>query len=775
MSDPGRDGLDSIRVIDRLEVGPPRIEPGRLVVPHTVTGSGGSDSRDLVFKYEEEVFDAPSPSSINLASMIAAQVAMNYGLFCDSITFRGMYDEHDRRFIEEMTRHTAREIFVKKLLEPNPFLRDEARGLPANRRDFLRARIVFEGDGTCDSSWHTSASRHAILSSGGKDSLLSYGILAEAGREVHPVFVNESGRHWYTALNAYRHFERSVPNTARVWTTSDRIFSWMLTHLPFVRPDFARIRSDEYPIRLWTVAVFLFASLPLLRRRGVGRIVIGDEHDTSTRLSFKGITHYGGLYDQSRYFDNMMCRYFARKGWGMVQFSLLRTLSEMLIQKVLVERYPHLQEHQTSCHAAHVDGERVRPCGRCEKCRRIVGMLAALGADPGRCGYTRARIRDALAVIGSLGVHQEGPGAEHLIHELVERGIVSASAPLATGARPHAEIMKLRFDPERSPLDTFPVNLRRTVYRILLDHAEGAVRRSGKMWLDFDPLSTESLSSPYRFERASRRWSGRSGRDAQAASVLLADLTWPEARQRLGEVDVALLPVGATEQHGPHLPLDVDAYDVTWLCREVASSCSHPRPLVLPAIPYGVSYHHDDFSGTLSVSPETLARLVHDVGMGAARHGVTKLVIVNGHGGNSPALQFAAQMINRDARIFTCVDSGETSDSEVELLAETPNDVHAGEIETSTTLALRPGSVRMDLARPSVPSFSSEYLNFSSSKGVTWFARTKRISEHGVLGDPTLASEEKGRRMWDLIVGNLVRLVEDLKDMSLDEIHERRY
>ena len=99
-------------------------------------------------------------------------------------------------------------------------------------------------------------SPYAILSSGGKDSLLSFALLNEIGMEVHPVFVNESGRHWFTALNAYRHFSENVEHTARVWTNADRIFNWMLRHLPFIRKDFAAIRSDEYPIRLWTVAVF---------------------------------------------------------------------------------------------------------------------------------------------------------------------------------------------------------------------------------------------------------------------------------------------------------------------------------------------------------------------------------------------------------------------------------------------------------------------------------------------------------------------------------------
>jgi creatinine amidohydrolase/Fe(II)-dependent formamide hydrolase-like protein len=240
-------------------------------------------------------------------------------------------------------------------------------------------------------------------------------------------------------------------------------------------------------------------------------------------------------------------------------------------------------------------------------------------------------------------------------------------------------------------------------------------------------------------------------------------------------VDVALLPVGSVEQHGPHLPLDTDAFDAEYLARKVAETCRDPKPLVLPLISYGVSYHHDDFSGTMSISPDTLSKMVYEIGMSTARHGVLKLVIINGHGGNSPALHFAAQMINRDAHIFTCVDTGESSDTDIDAMAETPNDVHAGEIETSTSLAIRPGLVRLDAARKFVPEFSSRYLNFSSKRGVGWYAYTARISPTGVLGDPTKATPEKGKRMWDLMIKNLVEFVEDLKGMSLEELYHRRY
>ena len=765
-------GLASLQVLDRLEVGPVILEPARLVAPYSVTRGGRTEVCDLIFKYPEPVFDPEEPASRNLAAQVAAQVALNYGLFCGELVFHGSYSGHDQRFLTEMARRTAREIYVNKLLLPNPFLVPGALDLPARRQDdYLLARVRFEDGGEASGRlprWDTDRARHAVLSSGGKDSLLSYGLLSELEREVHPLFINESGRHWYTALNAHRHFAQHVPHTARVWTSADRVFSWMLRRLPFIRPDFTNLRADAYPLRLWTVAVFIFGALPLLRARGIGRLVIGNEHDATTRQSYRGITHYAGYYDQSRYFDNALSRYYARKGWGVCQFSLLRTLSELLIEKVLVERYPALQRHQVSCHATHLQGERVAPCGRCEKCRRVVVMLAALGADPANCGYTAAQVERALEAFAAAGAQQEAAAVQHEAHALLERGLVEP-ASLCVEARPRPEVTQLRFDSERSPPDAVPGDLRAPLYGLLRQHATGAARRRGRVWLEVDPLSAWALDPPYRYERPASAAGG------PGEEYLWAELSWPRARQRLAETDLALLPVGSIEQHGLHLPLDVDAHDADRLCRDVAAACRPPRPLVLPLVSYGVSYHHDDFAGTVSVSPDTLARLVHEIGMSVSRQGVLKLVIVNGHGGNGPALNFAAQLINRDAGIFTCVDTGETSDAEVEAMAEAKNDVHAGEIETSTTLAWRPQLVQMARARRSMPRLSSEYLGFSSSKAVPWYARTAAMSESGVLGDPQRASQDKGRRMWAAMVRNLVALVEDLRGLALDEIYQRRY
>jgi len=440
--------LDSLMVVDRLEVGPVRLEKRRLVAPYRVVAGDDEEENDLIYRYEEDVFSPDDPASVNLASMIAAQVALNYGLFCREIVFRGPFDRHDRRFLREMAANTAREIYVKKLLEENPFLLPQAANLePEKKKSYLGADLVFaDAEPVGLPPWDTDSGRFAVLSSGGKESLLGHGLLTELGWETHPIFVNESGRHWFTALNAYRHFEREVAHTGRVWTNSDRMFNWMLRHLAFIRPDFQSLRSDEYPIRLWTVAVFLFGILPLVRTRGLGRIVIGDEFDTTRRAYHKGIAHYDGLYDQSRFFDARLTRYFQKKNWSVAQFSVLRPLSELLIEKTLVERYPELQRLQTSCHAASVEGEQVRPCGRCEKCRRVVGMLKAVGADPQRCGYTAKHVDDCLRALASAGVHQEAAGEQQMRFMLTELGLLPRNMETTTAVKPRPEVLQIRID-----------------------------------------------------------------------------------------------------------------------------------------------------------------------------------------------------------------------------------------------------------------------------------------------------------------------------------------
>ena len=365
---------------------------------------------------------------------------------------------------------------------------------------------------------------------------------------------------------------------------------------------------------------------------------------------------------------------------------------------------------------------------------------------------------------------------EHLASMLVEKGLLKKESETVSHAR-HPEIMKLRFHSKISPFTSIPMDIRVPLYKILIHYADGAVRRTGSVWEDFNLFSDPEMIKSYAFEIDSGVCENSQGKKdvySVGNDHIWGELTWPEVKERIKKTDVALLPVGAIEQHGPHLPVDTDAFDAGYLALRVAEACGDPKPLVLPLIPYGVSYHHDDFSGTISISNETLSHVVHEIGMAVARNGIKKLIIINGHGGNAPALNQAAQTINRDARIFVCVDSGETSDTDIDALIETPNDVHAGETETSTSLAVRPHLVKLEQAKASIPRFSSRYLNFSSKHGVSWYGYTRKISSIGVMGDPLKANVAKGVKIWEIMIAHLVALVEDLKPMTLDEIHSRK-
>ena len=141
------DPFAALNIIQRLEVGPVQIEANRITTPYKVMADGKEDATELAYRYEEDVFDVADPVSRNLAAMITAQVALNYGLFCEEIVFHGPFDRADRRFLQDMAKNTAREILVKKFLEPNPFLVGPAADLPpVKRSSFLRAKPVFRDD-----------------------------------------------------------------------------------------------------------------------------------------------------------------------------------------------------------------------------------------------------------------------------------------------------------------------------------------------------------------------------------------------------------------------------------------------------------------------------------------------------------------------------------------------------------------------------------------------------------------------------------------------------
>jgi len=251
-------------------------------------------------------------------------------------------------------------------------------------------------------------------------------------------------------------------------------------------------------------------------------------------------------------------------------------------------------------------------------------------------------------------------------------------------------------------------------------------------------------------------------------SCYLGELTWLDVKEFLKVHDVAVVPVGSCEQHGPHLPIDTDGYDAFWLSLKAAGKAR--CALVAPPIYYGVSSHHMDFPGTITLSPHTLEQLAYEVASSLIRHGFKKILFENGHGGNTAALETTAQRIKADFNMFVAVDTVSLIPDFIEKFVETSYDAHAGEFETSTTLANREKSVVKErIKKPKVTLPKSKYTKIGLKEigpKVSWAFRTREISETGVIGDPTKASKKKGEKAWKLAIERLADLLEELDEMK---------
>ncbi|HEY3184921.1 MAG TPA: creatininase family protein [Gaiellaceae bacterium] len=255
----------------------------------------------------------------------------------------------------------------------------------------------------------------------------------------------------------------------------------------------------------------------------------------------------------------------------------------------------------------------------------------------------------------------------------------------------------------------------------------------------------------------------------------LGSLSWQEAAGLDAERTVAVIPVAALEQHGPHLPLDTDTFLVTTVVEAAAQLAGTRGPvLVPPTIFAGSSEHHMAFAGTISLRPETLAAVVRDVCLSLAQHDFRRLLIVNGHGGNRALLAAAVQSIGAQAPVsIATLDYWTLAAEAVTDLRESPPGgmAHACEFETSLMLHLRPESVRTELIAHEIPEtrFSLERLDLFERAPLTVHWKTHELSSSGVLGAPDLATAEKGRVFFEACVAGLADLIEELRTVALPD------
>jgi creatinine amidohydrolase len=240
---------------------------------------------------------------------------------------------------------------------------------------------------------------------------------------------------------------------------------------------------------------------------------------------------------------------------------------------------------------------------------------------------------------------------------------------------------------------------------------------------------------------------------------------------------VAVLPVGAVEQHGPHLPVRVDAAINDGIMRHAVAKMADDFPaLILPTMSVGKSNEHSAFPGTLTLSAETLGRLWYEVCESVHRAGVRKVIFVNSHGGQPQVMEIVCRELRINLGMFAVSSqwSRFTDLSDLFDADERMHGIHAGEVETSVMRYLHPDLVDMSLAEDFVPlskvlERENDMLMLEGGAvGFGWQAQD--INPKGACGNASLADAARGKTAVERAAERLVKLITEVADYPLSRI-----
>jgi creatinine amidohydrolase len=245
--------------------------------------------------------------------------------------------------------------------------------------------------------------------------------------------------------------------------------------------------------------------------------------------------------------------------------------------------------------------------------------------------------------------------------------------------------------------------------------------------------------------------------------------TWQEIPELVRRQPVVVLPVGSVEDHGLHLPLDVDNFIIGSIVEEAARRLDGEM-LLLPPVPYGFETHHMDLPGTIDIRMENMLNFVLDITRSVAHHGFKRILLADGHGSNMPILDLVARRTNLETDAlcgaFIWPSLAKETIEQIRESEKPGGMAHACELETSVYLYLDPARVQMDKAKKEIGISPTRFIwmDLLMSSPLLLMDRWTRFSKTGVAGDPTLATAEKGKKVFEAVVAALIDLVREFKD-----------
>lgn len=255
----------------------------------------------------------------------------------------------------------------------------------------------------------------------------------------------------------------------------------------------------------------------------------------------------------------------------------------------------------------------------------------------------------------------------------------------------------------------------------------------------------------------------------------LPRFTSPEVKELPKENALVILPLGAVEQHGPHLPLMTDALiGEGVLTRAMEMLPADSQVWVLPPVAYGKSNEHLDFAGTISLSAATLQGVVTDIAVSLRRSGFRRLLLFNTHGGNHDLFNVAAREIRILTEMMVFYMSPGSLNADEGLLSEEEREfgIHGGDAETSLVMAIKPGWVREEKRVKEFPDLTRcTYLTLEGKIRFAWVMSD--ISASGIAGDATKASAEKGKAMLERTARSLAEALQEICRFEIGHVRQR--
>jgi creatinine amidohydrolase len=246
----------------------------------------------------------------------------------------------------------------------------------------------------------------------------------------------------------------------------------------------------------------------------------------------------------------------------------------------------------------------------------------------------------------------------------------------------------------------------------------------------------------------------------QPDTYVLNEMTWPEVRTALDHVQLAIIPTGSCEQHGPNMTMETDSAIAYAVAQRLAQRL-HPRALLAPAVPWGISPHHMSFPGTITLQPETYYALLWDIVTSLKSHGIRHFLFVNGHGGNMDALNVMSLKLRTELDVEVAVMFYLRLASDVvQKGAKTRLYGHACEVEVSVGYFVAPHIVRPDLMPGEVKPYAHAPTDIKTSTRVDYPFVFEDFTANGALGDARLATVEFGEQIIEAALDRSVEFLE---------------